>query len=50
MPFPSSAPSNKRKANKIITDLSKVSQNGENKQIRSQSVELHIYTRTLTPI
>lgn len=38
MPFTSSAPSNKRKANKIITDLSKVSQNGEDMQIMSESI------------
>lgn len=52
MPFGSAAPSNKRKANKIITDLSNISQNGKcththtHAQINHVS---HIFTISLSP-
>ncbi|XP_056902257.1 myozenin-1b isoform X1 [Takifugu flavidus] len=47
MPFASSAPSNKRKANKIITDLSKVSQNDDESD--PEASELDLGTKIKTP-
>uniref|UniRef100_H3CLN2 Myozenin 1b n=1 Tax=Tetraodon nigroviridis TaxID=99883 RepID=H3CLN2_TETNG len=47
MPFTGSAPSNKRKATKIITDLSKVSQNDDESD--PEASELDLGTKIKTP-
>ncbi|XP_041672396.1 myozenin-1b [Cheilinus undulatus] len=47
MPLPTSAPSNKRKANRIITDLSNISQNDDESD--TEAAEFDLGTKIKTP-